>query len=105
MGTVQVAARFDGEREHVEGDYVLVMFEDETVPIIGGREFLGAPKIERLWLGKSGQVYFGDPGEEDVAYTKRVVDALKMLPVRQVTQTPRLRGSALLRYDLSERLR
>ena len=186
IATVQVAARFDGEHDHVEGDYILVMFEDKTFPIIGGREDLGVPKlyadispvktlsnghlrseaslwghllfgidlaplkrqnavvrlaagkrinekpwlaykyipsldgppdadyptiskndtkIEQLWLGKSAKVYFGDPGEEDVAYTKRVIDALKTLPMRQVTQTLRLRGSAVLRYDLSRRLR
>lgn len=186
MATVQVAARFDGEHDRVEGDYILVMFEDKTFPIIGGREDLGVPKlyadisprktlssghlrceaslwghllfgidlaplkrqnavvrlaagkrinerpwlcykyipsldgppdadyptiaknatkIEQLWLGKSGKVYFGDPGEEDVAYTKPVIDALKTLPMRQVTQTLRLRGSAVLRYDLSHRLR
>jgi len=186
IATVQVAARFDGEQDHVEGDYILVMFEDKTLPIIGGREDLGVPKlyadispvktlsnshlrceaslwghllfgidlaplkkqnalvclaagkringrpwlaykyipsldgppdadyptiskndvkIEQLWLGKSGKVYFGNPGEDDVAYTKRVIDALKTLPVRQVTQTLRLRGSATLRYDLSRQLR
>lgn len=45
IATVQVAARFDGEQDHVEGDYILVMFEDQTWPIIGGREDLGVPKL------------------------------------------------------------
>lgn len=186
MASVQVAARFDGEHDHVEGDYILVMFEDQTLPIIGGREDLGVPKlyadispvktvsnghlrceaslwghllfsldlvslkkqssvvriaaskrinkrpwlaykyipsldgppdadyptiskndtkIEQLWLGKSGKVYFADAGPMDVGYAKPVVDALKTLPIRQVTQTLRLRGSSVLRYDLSRRLR
>ena len=186
IATVQVAARFDGERDQVEGDYILVMFEDQTWPIIGGREDLGVPKlyadispvkmlsnghlrceaslwghllfgmdlaplkkqnavvrlaaskrinarpwlaykyipsldgppdadyptiskndtkIEQLWLGKSGEVYFGNASAEDVGYAKPVIDALKTLPVRQLTQALRLRGSAVLRYDLSRRLR
>jgi acetoacetate decarboxylase len=45
IATVQVRARFDGRQDHVEGDYILVMFENRTVPIIGGREHLGVPKL------------------------------------------------------------
>jgi acetoacetate decarboxylase len=45
LATVQVRARFDGQSDHVEGDYILVMFENKTVPIIGGREHLGVPKL------------------------------------------------------------
>lgn len=45
MATIQVSARFDGERDHVEGDYILVMFENQTWPILGGREDLGVPKL------------------------------------------------------------
>jgi acetoacetate decarboxylase len=43
--TFQVSARFDGEEDHVEGDLILVMFEDKTWPILGGREDLGVPKL------------------------------------------------------------
>lgn len=42
---VQVSARFDGKQDHLEGDYILVMFENQTWPIIGGREDLGVPKL------------------------------------------------------------
>jgi acetoacetate decarboxylase len=186
LATVQVAARFDGERDHVEGDHILVMFENRTRPILGGREHLGVPKqyadvsalkvlpdghlrcetslwghllfgidlpplrkqnalvrlvanrqinarpwlaykhissldgppdadyptitqndsrLEKLWLGKAGRVYYGDPGPEDVSHISAVVDALKTLPVRRVEQALRFRGSAVLRMDLSRRLR
>ena len=43
IAAVQVSARFDGNQDHLEGDYTLVMFENETWPIIGGREDLGVP--------------------------------------------------------------
>ena len=186
IATVSVAARFDGEKDHIEGDYVLVMCEDDTIPILAGREQLGIPKVyadispvktmsnghlrceasqwghllfsidleplkkqnalvrsvaakrinerpllgykyipslegppdaayptilrtdtrlEELWLGKSGQIFFGDAGEEDIGLWKRVVDALKTLPVRQVIQTARFRGSQVQRNDLCGRLR
>jgi acetoacetate decarboxylase len=45
LAAFQVAARFDGEQDHVEGDLILVMFENQTWPILGGREDLGVPKL------------------------------------------------------------
>ncbi len=45
MAAFQVAARFDGEQDHVEGDFILVMFENQTWPILGGREDPGVPKL------------------------------------------------------------
>jgi acetoacetate decarboxylase len=186
LAMVQVAARFDGEHDHVEGDYIPITFEDQTWPIIGGREDLGIPKlysdispvkslpdghlrcdvslwghllfgidlaplkkqntivrlaaskrvnerfslaykyipsldgppdadyptiskndtkIEELWLGKSGEIYFGNTGVEDIGRFKPLIDAIRALPVRKLTQTLRLRGSMVLRYDISRRLR
>ncbi len=37
--------RFDGERDHLDGDLVLVMFENHSDPIVGGRETMGYSKI------------------------------------------------------------
>jgi len=186
IAAVLVAARFDGDKDHVEGDYVLVMWEDDTFPIITGRELQGIPKfyadispvktlpnghlrcetslwghlllgmdleplkkqnaivrsvaakrinerpllgykyipsldgspdasyptvlrsdtkLEELWLGKSGQIFFGNAVEADIGVGKRIVDALKTLPVYQITQTARFRGSQILRNDLCRRLR
>jgi len=45
IAAVQVSAKFDGERDHVSGDYIPIMFENQTMPILGGREFLGVPKL------------------------------------------------------------
>lgn len=42
---IQVAARFDGEHDHVEGDFILAMFLDDALPIIYGREQMGIPKL------------------------------------------------------------
>jgi acetoacetate decarboxylase len=186
VAPVQVGARFDGEKDHLEGDYILVMCENETAPIIGGREILGIPKvyadissikilpdghlrceaslwghllfgvdlepvksqnmlvrrvaskrvnsrpwfgykyissldephdvsyptvvwnnikIEKLQLGSSGRIFFGNATEKDIGSAKRWVDALQTLTVREVTQTLRMKGSAILRYDLAHRLR
>jgi len=185
IAAVSVAARFDGQKDHIEGDYVLVMCENETLPIITGREFQGIPKVyadvspietlpnghlrcetslwkhllfgieleplakqnilvrsvaskrinkrpllgykyipsldgppdasypivlpsdtklEELWLGKSGQIFFGNESPSVIEVGKGVVDALKTLPVRQVTQTVRFHGPLVLRNDLCHRL-
>ena len=45
LAAFQVAARFDGEKDHTEGDLILVMLENKTWPILGGREDLGVPKL------------------------------------------------------------
>jgi acetoacetate decarboxylase len=186
IAAVSVEASFDGERDHVEGGAVLVMLEDDTVPITGGREHLGAPKIyanispiktlpngtlrceasrwghllfglnlgplkkqniltrsvaskrlseqpllgykyvpsldgppdasyptlfqtdyklDELWLGKTGSMFFGEAGEDEIIWYKKIIDALKTLPVRKVTQAVRFRGSQVLRYDLYRRLK
>lgn len=42
---VSVAAQFDGQDGHFEGNYVLCMPENKTLPIITGREWLGMPKF------------------------------------------------------------
>ena len=186
IAMVSVGARFDGEQDHVEGDYALVMYEDDAIAVILGREWHGVHKafadispvktlrnghlrceaslwghmlfgidleslkeqnlivrsvaakelnkrpmlgykyipcmdgppdaaypnmmpnelkVEQFWLGKSGEVFYGDPKEEDIGLSVRILDALKTLPVREITQTFRLRGSAVLRSDLSRRLR
>jgi len=184
--TFGVSARFDGQEENVEGQYIFVMCEDKTLPIIAGREQLGVPKvfadispirtlpdgilrsdaslwghllfgielkpvkkqnaivraaaarrankypwlgykyipsfdgppdadyptvvwidfeIERLWLGKEGTVNFGSARENDISYGARLVDALKTMPVLEVTSAARMRGSSILRNDKSRRLR
>ncbi len=175
--TFGVSARFYGDEDHVEGQYIFVMCEDRTIPILGGREQLGVPKvfaeisavrsqpdrssrchaslwghllfglqvapqkrqnpiirvaanrelnkypwlcykyipcfdgppdasyptvvwnsvkIDDLWVGNRGEIFFGDAGEEDISYANRIVKALKSLPVLEVTRTVRMRGSAEL---------
>jgi len=186
LATFQVAARFDGETDHVEGDYVLVMFENQTWPIIGGREDLGVPKLfadispmrqlpgggircdasiwghllfsldlpkmssqafpvravaakrmnsrpwlgykyipsldgppdaeyptitknetrlEKLWLGKTATLRFAKPDKDDVGPLGTLMDALSSLRVTKAIQAAHFRGSSVLRYDLSRRLR
>jgi hypothetical protein len=187
FAAVSVAAQFEGEDGRLEGNYVLVMPEDRTLPIITGREWLGMPKffvdispmrvmenghlrceaslwghllfgidlapplkaqnalirkvagaratktpafgykyiaslngppdadyptvmwsdnkLDQLWLGNSGELYFGSATEQDIGYFRPIMDALESLPVRQVTQVAHSRGSMVLRNDKNGRIR
>jgi hypothetical protein len=42
---VNVPVRFDGEVDHVEGSFSLVVWENKVTPILPGREATGIPKI------------------------------------------------------------
>lgn len=44
IGYVGVSARFEGE-EDVDGLHILVMWENDTLPIFTGREMIGIPKL------------------------------------------------------------
>ena len=61
--------------------------------------------LNQLWMGKTGEVYIGNPSEEDVSYYAKITTVLAALPVRKVIQAIRARGSGVLRYDLYRRLK
>jgi acetoacetate decarboxylase len=42
---VNVPARFEGKKDHVDAAYPLVVWENRTAPILTGREQTGVPKI------------------------------------------------------------
>lgn len=42
---VNLAAAFNGTEDHVEGSFAAVLWENDTRPILLGRELLGAPKL------------------------------------------------------------
>jgi acetoacetate decarboxylase len=45
LATFQISAKFEGVEDRIKGDYIPVMFENRTTPILGGREYLGVPKL------------------------------------------------------------
>jgi acetoacetate decarboxylase len=42
---VNLAAVFNGKKDNIIGSYAAVLWENDTIPIITGRELLGAPKL------------------------------------------------------------
>lgn len=67
---VNLAAVFKGKRDQVAGQFCLVLWENQTVPIIRGRELLGIPKI---------YAEVTDPVQTTSAWSMRVVDANRTL--------------------------
>lgn len=45
LAAITIAAQVDGERGHLDRDYVLIMPENSTLPILSGREWLGMLKF------------------------------------------------------------
>ncbi|MGE5123594.1 MAG: acetoacetate decarboxylase family protein [Acidobacteriaceae bacterium] len=98
LATIQVSARFDGKQDHVEGDYILVMFENQTWPIIGGREDLGVPilyadipAVKSLPNGhlKSEASYWGHLlFGLDVPPLHRQTAVVRLLATRQINSRP-----------------
>ena len=86
LAAVQVAATFEGE-----ADYPTITRNDVT--------------IDKLWFSRSGTVFFGSAVLQDVGHASPVVDALRTLPIVELDRALHFRGSAMLRYDLSRRLR
>ena len=62
-------------------------------------------KIDQLWLGKEGSLLFGEASADDVSVGSRIVDALRSLPVLEVSLAMRMTGSVVLRNDKSRRLK
>ncbi len=61
-------------------------------------------KMEALWLGKSGSIFFGETGEEDIGLFKGIIDAIRSMPVLEVSQVLHWRGSQIMRLDRSRRI-
>jgi acetoacetate decarboxylase len=98
LATIQLSARFDGQHDHLEGDHVVVMFEDNAWPIIGGREDLGLPKVYadisnikrmpnghlRCEASMEGHMLFG----LDVPPLKSQLGVVRMIAARQINSRP-----------------
>jgi len=87
---VSVPARFQGQHDRVDGQFVLVMWENKAHPISGGRELTGIPKmyadIQDLHIIQ--QNYFTNAGYEGNTFLRlellgaQPVDAQKLAEIK-----------------------
>ena len=78
---VNLAAVFEGKQDHLAGQFCLILWENQTVPIIRGRELLGIPKIF---------ADVPDPQQHGQAWSVRVADAGRTLIELELTEGRRL---------------
>jgi acetoacetate decarboxylase len=83
---VNLSAHFNGRRDQVTGNFALVLWENDTHPIIRGRELLGLPKL------------FGeipDPFRRDDLWQMQVSENGRLLVEMKIGEREPLEGEAL----------
>jgi acetoacetate decarboxylase len=92
---ISVPVRFQGKRDRVEGDFGLVVWENKTAPIIGGREESGVPKIfaDIEDLHKIGQNYWTTASYEGNTFLR-----LELRDAQPVDQPPLAGDRALMNW-------
>jgi len=102
LAAFQISARFNGEANQIEGDYIPALDgpPDADYPTVTRDDV----KINNLWMGKEGRIYFGSPTESDIGLVMNVIEALKALEVVKIERALHFKGSAVLRFDQSHRL-
>jgi acetoacetate decarboxylase len=92
---ISVPVRFQGRRDRLEGDFGLVVWENKTAPIIGGREESGVPKIfaDIEDLHKIQQNYF-----TSVSYEGNTFLRLELLEAQPVDPQPLSGDRALMNW-------
>ena len=79
---VSAPVHFKGERDDIDGDFVMVMFENQCEPIIGGRDTMGYAKIfcNIPRTQRYGTVYTNYATNLDFRFMKLQIDTSKPCP-------------------------
>ncbi len=85
---VSVPARFKGRRDRLDGQFALVVWENKTAPILGGREQTGIPKIYAAIedLHKIEQNYFTNASYEGITFLRLEFIGARPLEAQQLDQ-------------------
>lgn len=94
---VNLAAFFNGKLDRLHGNFALVLWENDTHPIIRGRELLGLPKIfgeipDPFWLDDQWRMQVSENGrllaEMKIGGLTALRDADLAVVARQQAETP-----------------
>jgi len=101
---VTCPVHFDGQRDHLDGDLVLVMYENHADPIVGGRETMGyskiyceIPQIAHL-ITRDKDVYTATASEWDFTFMKMTVDTKAACPDPQALIKLSTRSAGKVHY-------
>jgi len=85
---VSVPARFQGRQDRVEGQFALVVWENKTAPILGGREECGVPKIfaDIQDLHKIQQTYFTNASYEGNTFLRLEMHGAQPLAAQKLAE-------------------
>ena len=85
---VQVPARFHGKKDKMEGTFPLVIWENRTQPIIGGREENGQPKIgaDILDIQVFKGAYFTNASHDGNAFLRMKMTELEPVDMQTLEQ-------------------
>lgn len=101
---VTCPVHFDGERDHLDGDLVLVMYENQADPIVGGRETMGyskifceIPPIAHYFTEKK-DVYRATASEWDFTFMKMEIDIKAECPDKDAIVKMAARSEGKVHY-------
>jgi acetoacetate decarboxylase len=85
---VSAPARFQGQQDQVEGFFALVVWENKTAPILGGREETGIPKIyaDIEDLHKIQQNYFTNASYEGNTFLRLEIQGAQPLDAPKLVE-------------------
>lgn len=97
---VSVPVHFKGERDDLDGDLVLVMFENHPDPIVGGRDFMGYSKIyaDIPRITHDENKYVATASSWDFRFMKLTVDVSKPVPDLETLKSNEARSQGKMSY-------
>lgn len=97
---VNVPVHFKGERDDLDGDLVLVMFENHADPIVGGRETMGYSKIfcEIPRVANCEGKAFATASNWDFTFMKMKIDTNKPAPDAETLKKSEARSQGKVHF-------
>lgn len=97
---INVPVHFKGERDDLDGDLVLAMFENHCDPIVGGRETMGYSKIycDIPRVAKNDGKCFASASNWDFTFMKMTIDTTKPAPDAETLKKSEARSAGKMHY-------
>lgn len=97
---INCPVHFKGERDDIDGDFILVMFENHGDPIVAGREQMGYSKIyANIWdFERRGSKYITKASNWDFRFMEMEVDVSKEVPDLETMKAVEAMSSGKMHY-------
>lgn len=97
---INVPVHFKGDRDDLDGDLVLVMFENHADPIVGGRDTMGYSKIycDIPRVQHDENKYIATASSWDFRFMKMELDISKPIPDMETFKSNEARSAGKMHY-------